>query len=306
MAGTDENPIIYPELVMPGTVERETITIWSLGMALDADIYRPKVLSETDKLPGIVMSHGVGGDKFTCARYAAKFAEAGMLAISFSQASWGASQGRLMLVGDAPKADDNHEMTAKVRMAFELLDPMEWVACYLSALDYLEGEPNIDTDRIGAWGTSFGGGTAFYATALDERVKALSIQVPAVFNTPPEMAQIARIRARQIARGETPALPQGAPDMLPNLRGTPHFGRFLQYKVGDQAEQINVPTQILVAENEDMFDNDVSGGAAFKRLQARGVESYYEVLPDIDHYGIYFDGYERGSQLALDWFKKHL
>ena len=61
-----------------------------------------------------------------------------------------------------------------------------------------------------------------------------------------------------------------------------------------------------MAENEEMFDNNVSGGAAYKRLQERGVESYYEVLPDIDHYGIYFGGYDRGSQLALEWFQKHL
>ena len=306
MAGTEENPIIYPPLEMPDTVERETVTVWSQGMALDADIYRPKDLGADAKLPGIVMSHGVGGDKYTCERYAAKFAEAGMIAISFSQTSWGDSQGRLMFVGDQPDLDDNHEGTAKVRMAFELLDPMDWVTCYISALDYLEGEPNVDTARIGAWGTSFGGGTALYSTALDERLKALSIQVPAVFNAPPAMVQAARFRARQIARGESAPLPQGPPDILPGLRGTPHFGRFLQYKVGDQVELINVPTQILVAENEEMFENDVSGGAAYKRLQARGVESYYEVLPDIDHYGIYFGGYERGSQLALEWFQKHL
>lgn len=306
MAGTEENPIVYPPLEMPDNVERETITIWSQGMALDADIYRPKGLGADDKIPGIVMSHGVGGDKFTCERYAAKFADAGMLAISFSQTSWGNSQGRLMIVGDAPEPDENGEMTARVRMSHELLDPMDWVACYISALDYMEGEPNIDPERIGAWGTSFGGGTAFYSTAIDERIKALSIQVPAVFNAPPEMAVLARYRARQIARGETAPIPQGPPDVLPNLRGTPHFGRFLQYKVGEQAEKVNVPTMILVAENEEMFENDVSGRAAYKRLQERGVESYYEVLPDIDHYGIYFGGYERGSALALEWFQKHL
>lgn len=306
MAGTEENPIVYPPLEMPSNVERETVTVWSLGLALDADIYRPKGLSENDKLPGIVMSHGVGGDKLTCERYAAKFAEAGMIAISFSQASWGGSQGRLMLVDETAEPDENGEMTARVRMAQELIDPMEWVSCYISVLDYLEGEPNVDPKRIGAWGTSFGGGTAFYSTALDERIKALSIQVPAVFNASSEMVQIARFRARQIARGETPAIPNGPPDVLPNLRGTPHFGRFLQYKVGDQAELVNVPTMILVAENEEMFDNKLSGGAAHNRLTERGVETYYEILPDIDHYGIYFGGYERGSKLALEWFQKHL
>ncbi len=306
MAGTEENSIVYPELIMPDSVERETVVVWSLGLSLDADIFRPKDLEENDKRPAVVMSHGVGGDKLTCERYAAAFAEAGMIAISFSQASWGASQGRLMIVEKLTDFDDKFEATAKVRMANELLDPMDWVSCYLSALDYLEGEPNVDEARIGAWGTSFGGGTAFYATALDDRLKALSIQVPAVFNTQEQMVPAARFRARQIARGETAPIPQGPPDVLPGLRGTPHFGRFLQYKVGDQAELINVPTQILVAGNEEMFANDISGGAAYKRLQERGVESYYEEIPGIDHYGIYFDGYERSCERALEWFKTHL
>jgi dienelactone hydrolase len=299
MAGTEENPIVYPTLVMPQTVERETVKVWSLGLALG--------LTKDDKLPAVVMSHGVGGDKLTCERYAAKFAEAGMIAISFSQASWGESQGRLMLVNDeASTANADGTMTAKVRMASELLDPVEWVDCFRAATDYLEGEPHVDVNRIGAWGTSFGGGTAFYSTAEDSRIKALVTQVAAIFNTPPDMQPIASARARQIARGETPPIPQGPPDMLPNLPGTPHFGRFLQYKVGDQANKVNVPTMLLVAENEEMFDNNVSAGAAYKRLEERGVEAYYEVLPDIDHYGIYFGGYERGSQLALDWFLKHL
>ena len=306
MAGTQENPIEYPKLDLPETVERQTVTVWSLGLALDADVYRPKNLKKEDKCPGVVMSHGVGGDKFTCERYAAKFAEAGMIAISFSQASWGQSQGRMMLAGEAQELPGAGQPVAGVVMAHELLDPMEWVDCYRSATDYLEGEPNIDPERMGAWGTSFGGGTALYSTATDPRLKALAIQVPAVFNTPPEMAEVARVRARQIARGETKPIPQGPPDVLPNLRGTPHLGRFLQYRVADQVDAVDVPTMILVAENEEMFDNEVSGGAAYKKLLARGVECYYEVLPDIDHYGIYFGGFERGSQLALQWFIDHL
>ena len=43
-----------------------------------------------------------------------------------------------------------------------------------------------------------------------------------------------------------------------------------------------------------------------ERLKARGIETYYEIIPGIDHYGIYFDGYERSSKLALDWFQRQL
>lgn len=305
MAGTEENPIVYPPLEMPDNVQREQITVWSLGLALDADIYRPLDTATDTKLPAIVLSHGIGGDKFTCERYAAKFAASGMISISFSQTSWGNSQGRIMLVGDAPEPDEHGEMIAKVRMARELMDPLDWVDCYRSVLDYLEGEPGVDPQRIGAWGTSFGGGTALYAASIDDRVKALAIQVPAVFNVPPEMTQIGSMRAKQIARGEIPPLPMGV-DSLPNLNGTPHFARMAQYKVGDQVERVNVPTLILDAANEELFDITQSGGRAYEVLKARGIEAYYEVLPDIDHYGIYFGGFDRGSDLANDWFLRHL
>lgn len=306
MAGTDENPIIYPDLVMPDNVERQTITIWSQGLALDADIYHPIDLEPNDKLPGLVLSHGMGGDKLTAERYAALFASAGRICISFSQPSWGKSQGRLSLIGGTPELDENGEGIAKVKMARNLIDPLDWVDAFRASLDYLEGEPHVDTERMGAWGTSFGGGTALCAAALDARIKTLAIQVPAIFNPPPQMKQVGSARARQIARGETPPIPDGAPDLMPGLPGTVNYARMAQYTVGDLVEQVTVPTLILDAANEEMFDITQSGERAYKNLTARGVDAYYEVLPDIDHYGIYFGGYERGSQLAQDWFEKYL
>ena len=304
MAGTDENPIIYPELIMPASVERETVTLWSAGIPLDADIYRPKDLSSDEKLPAIVMSHGIGGDKLTAERYAALFAEARMIAISFTHAGWEGSRGRLLPVGDWPVRGEGNTISGAIREVREVLDPLEWVDSYRAAVDYLEGEPHVDTDRIGAWGTSFGGGTAFYTTATDDRIKALAIQVPAVFSAPPPMAAMAKQRATQIARGEFDVTT--STDAMPGLKGIPHFARMAQFKVAEQVEFINVPTLILDAANEELFDIMQSGGAAYARLQERGVEAYYEVLPNIDHYGIYFDGFDRGSQLALDWLQKHL
>lgn len=304
MAGTDENPIIYPELVMPDNVERTTVTLWSAGVALDADIYRPKGLGTDNKVPAITMSHGIGGDKLTAERYAAKFAASNMIAISFTHAGWGGSRGRLLPLGDMPERGSKNEVGVNVREVRDVLDPVEWVESYRASIDFLMGEPNVDTNRIGAWGTSFGGGTAFYSAANDDRIKALAIQVPAVFPAPPPMLAMAKQRATQIARGEFDVTTSD--DAMPGLKGIPNFARMAQFKVADQVDFIKVPTLIAVAENEEMFDNAHSGGAAYERLQERGIESYYEVLPGIDHYGIYFDGFDRGSQLALDWFVKHL
>ncbi|MEM9623273.1 MAG: CocE/NonD family hydrolase [Pseudomonadota bacterium] len=305
MAGTAENPIEYPPLEMPANVERETVTVWSLGLALDADVFRPRDAGGT-LLPAVVLSHGIGGDKLTAERYAANFAAAGIIAISFSQPSWGNSQGRLTITDPAAKPDAQGNLQVNARMAKDLIDPLEWVDAYRSALDFIEGDRRVDTNRLGAWGTSFGGGTAFYTTGIDQRIRALAIQVPAVFNPPPPMQQLGRLRATQIARGETSPFPDGPQDALPNVPGVAHYARIAQFRVADQADNINVPTLIIDAGNEELFDIRESGGKAYARLQERGIESHYEVIPGIDHYGIYFDGYTRSSALALDWFQRHI
>lgn len=305
MAGTDEAPIIYPPIVVPENVERRKVTVWARGLALDADIYRPRDLDTEDKVPAVVMTHGMGGDKETPGRYAARFAESGMIALSFTHASWGNSQGRMVALDEMPEPNAKGEATVTVKLIRESIDPLEWVDSYRAAIDYLEGEPNVDVARIGAWGTSFGGGTAFYSAGEDDRIKALAIQVPAVFNAPPPMAAHGKHRAIQIARGDFDPIPQSE-DTLPGLKGTPHFARLAQFKVADQAEKIVVPTLIVDAGNEEMFDTAKSGAAAHAKLKSRGIETYYEVIPGIDHYGIYFDGFERSCELAHDWFRKHL
>ncbi|WP_299871598.1 alpha/beta hydrolase [uncultured Sulfitobacter sp.] len=305
MAGTDDAPIVYPALILPDTVERQCITLWARGVALDGDIYRPKSRAVDQKIPAVVLSHGIGGDKETTSRYAALFASSGMVALTFTHSSWGNSRGPLLPTGSKPEPHDAADHSVTAQEVRNLLDPLDWVDSFRAAIDYIEGEPGVDTARIGAWGTSYGGGTALYAAAVDKRIKALSVQVPAIFNLPEVFANKARQRAIQIARGEFDAIPQSQ-DQLPGLKGTPHFARMAQYHVGDMVDFVDVPCLILDAENEEMFDVTQSGGRAHAKLKERGVETCYEVLPNIDHYGIYFGGFERGSTLANDWFAKHL
>ena len=302
-------PAEYAPLVMPDNVERETVKIWSLGVALDADIYRPKNIGVDDKLPAVVTTHGLGGDKHTAERYAAKFASEGIIAITFTINTWKGSKGMILPVENISGLDENHQATVKVKMIRELVDPIDWIQNYRSAIDYLEGEPHVDPNRLGAWGTSYGGGIALGAVSVDDRIKALSIQVPMASDPPEQFLPIMKKRAIQIARGEIAPIPQGTDAFpfqnTPNY-GTPHFARMLQHKPKSYLENINVPTLIIDAANEEMMDIRENGGAAHELLKSREVETYYEVIPDINHYGIYFGGFERGSQLALDWFQKYL
>jgi dienelactone hydrolase len=174
----------YPALVIPDGVEKKTVTVWANGVPLDADLFRPAGLADNDRLPAIVLGHGWGGTKRSTDRYGAAFAENGMIALCVSQSSWGNSGGRLVQVGDMPEADEDGEATAKVKLVRKFVDPMEWVENCRACVDFLIGEPNADTDKIGAWGTSFGGGVAMFLAAFDPRIKALSIQVSALLSLP--------------------------------------------------------------------------------------------------------------------------
>ena len=107
----------YPPLVMPDGVRRERRTVWSgHGVALDADVYRPTTIASEAALPAVVLCHGWGGSKLTAERYAALFADAGMITLTFTQSSWFGSGSPLELVGDAPRADDANEALARVRV----------------------------------------------------------------------------------------------------------------------------------------------------------------------------------------------
>ncbi|ULR48524.1 alpha/beta hydrolase [Streptomyces deccanensis] len=297
---------VYPPLVMPEGVGRRKVTVWSDGLALDADVYRPTNLAPDAALPAVVLSHGWGGSKLTAERYAALFASAGMITLTFTQGSWFDSGSPLQLIGDAPDLDDGNEARAHVRFIRDLVDPFAWAANLRAALDYIEGEPNVDPARIGLWGTSLGGGIAVYQAANNPRVKALVVQVAAIAPLGGPVAQLARKRAIDTARGDTDPIPQGT-DPWPNMQGTPHLAKLSHFSPLAQVDRLRIPTLIIDAGEEEMYpiaDNGARAAEIIKNTPGGVVD--YHVIPGIDHYGIYFDGYEPGSRAALDWWKRHL
>jgi acetyl esterase/lipase len=131
------------------------------------------------------------------------------------------------------------------------------------------------------------------------------VQVPAIAPLAGPIADHARRRAISMARGDVPAVPQGV-DAWPNMTGTPHMGTLAHYNPLAHVDRLRIPTLIRDAGEEELFPADRNGGQAAEILRSRGVEVDYEVIPGIDHYGIYFDGYDKGSKDALSWFKRHL
>ncbi len=297
------------------SVEHHAISIWSDGTRLAGDLFYPKDRVDGEKLPAIVLCHGWGGTKDHLNQsYAPKFAAAGFYVLTFDYRGWGESDSRLVNHGDIVVADDEGNATAEVQVIRELDDPVDQLVDIQNALHYIEGEKGVDTNRIGLWGTSFGGGLVVSTASKDERVKCLVSQVGAVAVKSATIeqakgfggAKLFHSREIRRARGVKEApVPQGGMDAVPGLRGTPHVTNFARYSSIDEADTLNVPTLIIDAENEELFDRHANGEALYEKIKDR-VPATYHVEPGIKHYGIYQERYVQGSDLARDWFVKHL
>lgn len=122
-------------------------------------LYRPppSSSSKTAKLPAVVLGHGLGAVKEMCLdKYAEAFSAAGYLCLCFDYRFFGESGGKPRQLIDVPS---------------QLQD-------WTSALDYVSSFENVDKQRIGIFGSSFGGGHAITIAARDPRVSAAISQCP--------------------------------------------------------------------------------------------------------------------------------
>jgi len=168
------------EADVPGfpTLAMRAVEIWSDGTRLAGDLFYPKDRKEGKKLPAIVLCHGWGGTKDHLNRaYAPQFAKEGYFVLSFDYRGWGESDSRLVVRGKMPKPDENGEVNVTAQAIRELVDPFDQQEDIDAAISFIEGEPGVDRNRIGLWGTSFGGGHVVWRAAHDDRVKCITAQV---------------------------------------------------------------------------------------------------------------------------------
>src|SRR5271155_5362972 len=109
--------------------------------------------------PAISMAHGYAGVKeHGLKRFAQAFAEAGFVVLVHDHRNFGASGGAL-----------RHD-----------IDPWRQIADWRRAISFLESLPEVDTSRIGVWGTSYAGGHVLVLAATDRRIRAVVSQVPTI------------------------------------------------------------------------------------------------------------------------------
>jgi hypothetical protein len=108
--------------------------------------------------PAIVLGHGFGVRKESLISTAEYLTAAGFATLSIDFRTFGESAGE-------PRGS---------------LFPHSQVEDYRNAISYLQQRSDIDPQRIGIWGTSFGGGVVIMTAALDRRVRAVVASAPIV------------------------------------------------------------------------------------------------------------------------------
>jgi len=308
-APAEKAKALAPQL--PENVEKRTVTIWSDGTRMAGDVYRPKNLAADAKAPAIILCAGTGGTKGgTQARVAPLFAKEGYVVLAFDYRGWGLSESQLMAVEQQPAPGEKNEMTLKVRALRWQMNMIDQTEDIRAAISFLAGEPGVDKERIGLWGSSYGGGLVTWVAGNDPRVKCTAAQVPGGFSKPtPARDAYAYDLATKQARGETEPVPLetgklgGKMAKYENMRVNPAKG--IGYSALEAAAKIQTPILFVVAENEELSSN-AGVEQAHQDLSKRGVLSKYHVIKGITHYGVYREGFEEATRVEIEWFNQHL
>jgi uncharacterized protein len=138
---------------------RRNVSFTSQGVQCVGWLYLPDELAAGEKVPAVVMANAITATKeMVLPAYAEKFAAAGFAALAFDFRFLGESGG-----------EPHGQLFAS-----------EQIEDLRNAISWLSLQPEVDANRIGAWGASFGGAHVLYLAAFDKRIKAAVSAVPSM------------------------------------------------------------------------------------------------------------------------------
>ena len=261
---------------LPDTVERRAVTIYCDGVRMAGDLYLPKGLKAEEKLPAIVLCAGTAGTKGgTGGRLGPIFATNGYIALAFDYRGWGESDSKLITLEKQPRPDAKGEVEVKARAVRWQMDFADQAMDIRAAISFIAGEPNVDKERLGIWGSSYGGGLVTWTAGNDPRVKCVAAQVPGMgaARTPQVVARMFDQHTKQ-SRGEIEPVPfetgkmTGKMEAYTQMRVNPT--KAIGYSPVEAAGKITAPILFVVAENEELSNNTVVE-AVHQSIKERGV-----------------------------------
>jgi len=292
-------------------MQREDVWFNSGSDRISAWLYRPA--SDGDA-PLLVMAHGLGAVRtMRLDAYAERFCEAGYACLVFDYRNFGDSEG-------APR---------------QLLDIRMQLQDWTVAVAYARTLSGIDPNRIGLWGTSFGGGHVIATAARLPGIAAVVSQCPFTDSiaslgamSPLISARITALAVRDLigARlGRPPVMVQTAgrpgevalmhaPDAYPGFLGLVPDGvemrnevaariglKLLPYRPGRLAAKVPCPILFCVCETDT-----VAPSGPTRRYAATAPRGEIKLYPE-GHFEIYVgDAFERVLADQLEFLSRHL
>jgi alpha-beta hydrolase superfamily lysophospholipase len=288
------------------------------GAVLRGALHLPEGPVPDGGFPVVLLAHGLGALQQWSHRTAAVFTAAGLAALTVDYRGFGHSDGE-------PR---------------QQADPWRIVHDLRAALDNVVLDERIDGSRIGVWGTSFGGGLATVAAAVDRRVKVLFLQVPVASGgglmkaiTPPEVLEAlgnaldadrvgiaaGKPPVRSVQTSTDPAAGALASDegtyswMTEEAAATtPHWineltfqtiDRLLEFEPGDYLPRFAPrPVLLAVVEGDEINPEQYSIDALDKTDAPKKLLR----LVGGGHYSVYREHFDAVSSAARDWFAEHL
>jgi dienelactone hydrolase len=290
------------------SAETRDVHFYSEDVSCYGKLFLPDGFSASGKSPAVVLAPGWGETAASIEKYAAAFAQKGMVAMAIDYRGWGKSGGYLYLAENV-RYDDRlrfSQHTAKVHIRRRRLIPEDQITDIRNAISFLQGEPGVDRARIGIWGVDMAGGHVIAAAGIDPRIKAVVAQTPVIegkdaprkLSLPKADQQAVMIRLAR--NGEAPSTPVAATAMS----GEETKLALAEYHPFWFADQIPQTTAVLfvVAEKDAKVDNEANAVATSKKLKGA---TEVKTIPGSTHPMIGKTS-EVAASAAADWFAKYL
>lgn len=292
-------------------MKREDVAFYSEGCRLSGHLYVPDKRADGKPRPAIVLAHGFTGVKeLILPDYAHRFVEEGWIVLTFDYRGFGTSEGQ----------------------RGRLLAP-EQVEDVRNAVTYARTRPEIDGDRIGLWGTSYGCGIVVAAAAADDRVKATVAQIGIADGRTSLTrslgdAQIEALKAavegdrrQRVQTGrsayvdpfavlpdpEMKAVFEGHFSELPHLKTqiTLQFiEAHMEFSPISVVDRISPRALLIIAAEHDV----ICPADELRRMYDRaGEPKKFALVGGLTHFQCYEgEGLERTSGEAIEWYRAHL
>ena len=291
---------------------KKPITFYSEGAKLVGDLYCPEGVKPGAHRAGIVLCHGYTGVKdLYLPDNARVLNEAGYVVMAFDYKGWGDSEG------------------TRSRLA-----PYSRVADVQAALTFLGAQPEVDGNRLGIYGTSYGGATVVWVGAIDPRVKCVvsvvgigngtrwmrSVRRPDEWHDLLERAAQDRVKralegASQMVKREEILLPdrQSAELAAAARRNNPAAVGEIPLEYIDDTAQFNpewvvdriAPRPILFITTDD--DRLVPPEESIQLHARAGQPKKLVVLHGFGHYQVYQEpAFSQVMGETVAWYRQHL